>query len=186
MNPFSIVNLIKFGAIAGVIGIIVWSVMGFVGHYHKMERDSASLAACSAVAGGTATGSIQALCPAGISASVVDGLKSRACNDGLGLGEAGAFAVRSACSTDVKRVVASVDALTAEVSNRDGVISQLKSDRNRDVAKAEARGAAQAKVYANANKAIETAPRDPGGGIVCDADCLRNIWGQAPAPGPVH
>jgi hypothetical protein len=178
MNPF---------ASARILGICITSVVMLVAvsiTFHtvsKWRADSAALAACDGLARSATASDPGTACVAMISGVLMLGKASAACDSGLIRGDD--FLVQASCLASVKRVIAERNVRAGEVKDRDVQIDGLIKSRNQDVARAEARGLSQARMKRNADTALDTAPRDPGGRLVCGADCLRQLGGEPPDPG---
>ncbi len=85
------------------------------------------------------------------------------------------FAMSQACGAGVKRLVAAGDAAAAD---RDDLAGQLKTDQDKAllaIGRAETRAGHQQERDEHARAAIAAAPRDAGGSIHCDAECLRKL-----------
>ncbi len=179
MNPFSswrIAGACIAGAALLIAGGLVFQTLS------KWRADSGALAACEAAAATIAPPTLKGGCSAKISGLIIAARASSACDAGLELKEAGGFAVKAACTTPVKRLVAERDAAAGDLRDRDRQLGELLKSRSRDVAAAEARGLQQARLKANADKILNSAPLDPGGRIVCDAECLRGLAGGGVSP----
>jgi hypothetical protein len=87
------------------------------------------------------------------------------------------FAIRQACSTEVKTVVAARDAARNNERDARQALAEIQANTVAAVTRAEQRGAQNQKRISNASKAIEAAPRRDDGLVECDADCLRDIGG---------
>lgn len=177
MNPFSSARIagicIASAALLIAAGVAFHTVS-------KWRADSAALAACDGLVRSPTASDRGSACGAMISGVLRLGKASAACDQGLIKGDD--FLVQASCLASVKRVVAERDARTGEVTDRDAQIDKLIATRNQDVARAEARGLSQARMKRNADTALDNAPRDPGGRLVCGADCLRQLGAEPPGP----
>lgn len=89
------------------------------------------------------------------------------------------YAERASCGEAVKRRGAE---LTVSLADLDDTRRQLADAERRTVAaisRAEARGATQARMKANAEAQIARLPATAGGLLHCDADCLRRLSASA-------
>lgn len=85
------------------------------------------------------------------------------------------FAASQACGSGVKRLVAVMDGAIAERDNLQQLLAQQEATALRAIERAEVRSSKLTERDAHARQAIASAPRDAGGGIVCDAGCLRQL-----------
>lgn len=166
------------GVIAVVLGLlaIVTAAGVWVHHYDRLKADSRALAACSALANKPGLGGVD--CPPTLRTAVLSAAEAAVCDKGLGAGDGGAFTVQQACSAPVKRLVADRDAARASEVSAERLADQLNTNQSAAVARAEARSAAQTQRNAHASDVLSQAPRDAGGHVLCDADCLRGLDGS--------
>jgi len=172
-------NYLKLGGLVAAVAVLLVAVTAaglWLHHYDRLKADSRALAACEALAAKPGLGGVD--CPPNLRTAVLSAAEAAACDQGLGAGDRGAFAVQQACSGSVKRLVADRDAARGDVAGAQTEIDQLKSNQSAAVARAEARGAAQLQRNAHASDLLSQAPRDAGGHVVCDADCLRGLAGS--------
>lgn len=85
------------------------------------------------------------------------------------------FAMAQACGGGVKHLVAVADGAVADRADLTRQLAEQRAGEDQAIARAEARAARQQERDDHASKAIATAPRDAGGSIHCDADCLRQL-----------
>lgn len=143
-------------------------------HQKALADDAASCAVAAA-----AIGDDKPLddCLPEVKREIQEARRGRACEAALlpSLRPETRFAMTQLCSAGTKRLAAQVDGLTAE---RDQLASELAGQEDkalRAIGRAEARSTRQQERDAHARQAIANAPRDAGGGIRCDADCLRQL-----------
>ena len=94
------------------------------------------------------------------------------------------WAAPSTCSSQILELTAAQNMALDQALDRDRQIVQLRSGQSAAIARAHARGASQARSYANAQAAIEAAPRDPSGLVVCDPECMRRLAGGGASADP--
>ena len=87
------------------------------------------------------------------------------------------YAIRQACSTEVKHLHAERDAARNNAADAKQALETLQATMDAAVRRAEIRGANVQKRKSDATRAIQTAPVGDDGLVDCDADCLRNIGG---------
>lgn len=177
MNPFASARIAGICIAAAVLMIAAGVAFHTVS---KWRADSAALTACDGLARSATASDQGTACGAMISGVLRLGKASAACDQGLNRQDD--FLVQASCLASVKRVIAERDARAGEVIDRDALIGRLQKSRKQDIAQAEARGITQARMKQNADTALDAAPRDPGGRLVCGADCLRQLWGEPPGP----
>lgn len=85
------------------------------------------------------------------------------------------FVIVNACGAGVKRLFAERDVLGSRVDNLSAVLAGAAARSDAAVARAEGRAATLNERKADARKAIEAAPRDGVGRIICDAECLHRL-----------
>lgn len=85
------------------------------------------------------------------------------------------FAMQNSCPSGVKRLAAQADAAEANVADLARQLAEAKAHEAAAVTRAEARAIRSNERTSHAQKAIADAPRDAGGNIACDADCLRQL-----------
>ncbi|MBC7169234.1 hypothetical protein [Phenylobacterium sp.] len=150
---------------------------GWIQHQHiRSER----LADCQAIAAGQLARESGERCPTAIVEQLQAARASAACAAGLGAlkGEPGRWGAPAACSARIRDLVARHNVARDLVADRDLELERLRSGQSAALARAEARGASQARRTANAKAAIGAAPRDPAGLIVCGDQCLRQLAGE--------
>ncbi len=171
--------------IAGVLAIGSAFVAGwrYVG---GLRSDRAELGACRVLAAGRVPVQSQ-LCGVQLVAVVERGLAAFACDQALDAeanqAGAGAYQVGRACSAPVKRLDAQREAAASNLVIAKAEIVRLRGRQQIDTAEAVARAVANERKKANANAAIDAAPRGPDGRAICDFECVRRLGGFAAGPG---
>lgn len=110
-------------------------------------------------------------------------VQAETCDASLSAVPENRYGVGNNCSTAVKRLQAQRDAAATE---RDGANEALKRERAAQAAairRAVADTRVQAERKSRAAAAVQSAPRNPDGLVVCDAGCLRARRASAD-PGP--
>jgi type IV secretory pathway VirB10-like protein len=90
------------------------------------------------------------------------------------------FAIRAACSEQVKRVVADRDAAAANYADDEKQLAGAQLRLDQAVSRAEARNLSTTQRKAANDRTIQAAPRDPDGRVRCDAQCLRDLANPRP------
>ncbi|MDP2214989.1 hypothetical protein [Phenylobacterium sp.] len=150
---------------------------GWIQHQHvRSER----LADCQAIASGELARTAGERCPAAVLAQLEAGRAAQACDQALqqSATSPALWGAPPSCSAKVRDLAVRHNAARSALADRERELDQLRSGQLAAIARAEARGASQARRTANANAAIEAAPRDPAGLIVCDDLCLRRLAGE--------
>jgi hypothetical protein len=113
-------------------------------------------------------------CPPAVAAAHRVQVKTRTCDAALASGET--FVLRSACSTEVKTVVADRDAARIERDDARSDAARLRRDQGAALARAEARGFAQAQRTHDLETRLEGDADPTADGLArCDAECLRRL-----------
>jgi hypothetical protein len=161
----------------GISAVLVLVFAGWIQHQHvRSER----LADCQAIAAGELGRAKGELCPAAVADQLQAGLAAGRCDQGLGVIAKSQTAWTSppSCSAQVQALQARHNVARDALADRNRELEQLRSGQVAAIARAEARGATQARRTAHAHDAIEAAPRDPAGLILCDDLCLRGLAGE--------
>lgn len=171
-------NTLALRAIAGVSALLLllgaaWLIKD---RFHQKGLADAA-ARCAAAAGDAGDAKPLTDCAPEIRAEVAAARQGRICEGALlpTLRPESRFAMSQACGAGVKRLAAVADAAAAENASLEQQLATARADLNSAVERAERRAAHSTEREANGRKVIEAAPRAAGGGIVCDADCLRRL-----------
>lgn len=119
-------------------------------------------------------------CPEKLSAAVNAQRQRAACEAGLKADDA--WAISTSCGGQVKDRVARQRTAEHNLADARQQLAQAEQRAVAAVSRAEARATQAAERKARATAAISAAPRDGGGLITCDAECLRNLTGSAARP----
>ena len=92
------------------------------------------------------------------------------------------WGISTACGAQVKDRVARQRAAEHNLADAREQLAQAEQRTIAAVTRAEARARSTAERKARATAAISAAPRDAGGLLVCDADCLRDTSGGPARP----
>lgn len=162
----------------GLLGALALTAAAWLIRDRFHQKDLADSAATCAVAA-AAIGDDKPLdaCLPAVASEVRAARQGRICETALlpSLRPETRFAMAQACGAGVKRLVADRDSLEQE---RDGLAHELAAQQDtalRAIGRAEGRASRQQERDNHARQVIDAAPRDAGGGIRCDADCLRQL-----------
>jgi hypothetical protein len=173
------VSLFALRALVGTAGIAAVALGLVVAKSIEETRLRAVIAghdACAAAVANDGLDVSASRCPPAVAAAHRDQLRARTCDAALAGGET--FGMRSACSTPVKTVVAERDAARGERDRALTEIDRLRKDQSAAVARAEARGRAEAVRTHDLETRLEGPSPLPDSGLArCDAECLRRLAG---------
>lgn len=175
---FGLSGLRLGGAIGGaaLVAFMTWATVDRFSLADKLSDLRADVAGCERAAG-DATLKLDD-CTDGVALGLDYARAASVCDAALDQPATGAFAIRQSCSAPVKRLIAERDARAAELASTRAALDQAQADQTAAVARAEARGAAQATRKERSDAAIQAAP---GAGVSgsdrrsCDAECLRDL-----------
>ncbi|WP_309629610.1 hypothetical protein [Brevundimonas sp.] len=175
---------------------LAWKVLGglvafglvliVAGELQRTFARSERLADCQAIAAGDLGRQKGERCPAPIVDQLTAAAKAEACVSRIGRldSDPQRWAAPLNCDARIHELTAAQNVGLDTILDRDREIFDLQSGQSAAIARAQARGASQARSYANAQAAIDAAPRDPSGLIVCDAGCMRQLAGGQASGGP--
>lgn len=145
------------------------------------RHDAATLQACvAAVApGARIDADPRRDCPDVIAADHLVAVRARACDAALSARPENTYGAAAACSLPVKTVQAERDIARREAVRLTTELSNERLGQDAAIARASASAATLAERKARAVAAVQAAPRDGDGLVVCDADCLRARWATA-------
>ncbi|MBA4010780.1 MAG: hypothetical protein C0481_02835 [Phenylobacterium sp.] len=151
-----------------------------------LQADRVELGACRNLAAGRAP-VLPQRCGPQLVAAVERGLAAAACDQALDAeartAGAGGYQIGRACSAAVKRLDAQRQAASGSLVDAEKEVGRLRGRQEIDTAEAVARAVAIERKKANANAAIDAAPRSADGRAVCDLECVRALAGFGAAPG---
>lgn len=139
----------------------------------KVDRFEACEAA---VAGKPKARPAAEVCSKIIAAADADADRERACSAALVADNT--FAIRMTCGTPTKTLFAQRDAARGEVANLRAELKTTIDGQAGALRRAEAAGRTQAERKAKRDAAVQAAPRDADGLVVCDDGCLRDRFGR--------
>ncbi|PZR32277.1 MAG: hypothetical protein DI526_17025 [Caulobacter segnis] len=142
------------------------------------RKDAAVLKACVAAVSGKGRADLDpaTVCPRPIAADRLAAVRSRACDAALSASPENLYGAATSCSGPVKRVQAERDVARGEAARLTNDLNNERLGQDAAIARAAASAATQAERKARAAAALQAAPRDAGGLVVCDADCMRARW----------
>ncbi len=114
------------------------------------------------------------LCPGVVAVHWAVSVRSQACDQALAAKPENAFGIKASCSTTVKAVWAARSAAQTNLTNTQAELAEERAGRKAALARAAADATAQAERKTRRASIDQTAPRDPDGRVVCDAQCLRD------------
>lgn len=147
---------------------------------------SERLADCQAIAAGDLGRRKGEQCPAPIVDQLTAAATAEACVSRIGRlnQDPQRWVAPLSCDARILELTAAQNVGLDTILDRDREIASLQSGQSAAIARAQARGASQARSYANAQAALNAAPRDPSGLVVCDAGCMRQLAGGEASGGP--
>lgn len=110
--------------------------------------------------------------------------RSYACDAALTARPENTYGVNAACTLPVKTVQTERDVARGEAGRLTRTLNDERLQRDDVVARATAAATTQAERKARAAAALKAAPRDSDGLVVCDAECVRNRWGELASERP--
>lgn len=123
-------------------------------------------------------------CPAAIAADHLVAVQARACDAALDARPEHLFGVGTRCSAPVKRVWTERNVARDEAARLTATLNQERLGRDAAIDRAAASATLQAERKARAAAAVQAAPRDAAGLVVCGVQCLRDraafVAGQQP------
>lgn len=131
----------------------------------------------AAVAGKPKARPAAEVCSKAVASADADADRERACTAALTARPENSFAVRMVCASAVKTVVAQRDAATGERESARAELTTLRASQTAAIRRAQADATIQAERKIRAAQAVERAPRNAAGHVVCDAACLRQRTG---------
>ncbi|MCY1648165.1 hypothetical protein OVA11_14165 [Caulobacter sp. SL161] len=164
--------------LAGVL--VTLSVVGAGWAVVNGARDAATLRACVRALGSEGSPErVAKACPAAIADAHLVAARASACDAALSARPENSYAVAAACSAPVKTVQAERDIARREAARLTSDLTNERLGQDAAIARASASAATLAERKARAVAAVQAAPRDGDGLVVCDADCLRARWATA-------
>ncbi|MBI1407315.1 MAG: hypothetical protein GC145_14470 [Caulobacter sp.] len=168
--------LITAGISAVIITGLGVALAGANARGDRFEKLDGQHRACVASLGRTALpDTVRKLCPERIAVHWAVSVRAQACDDDLTADRT--FGIKAACSTPVKTVWAARNTAQANLTNTKAELAQERAGRKAAVARATSDATLQAERKTHRESIDKTAPRDPAGRVVCDAQCVRDRFG---------
>lgn len=117
------------------------------------------------------------LCPPIVANRWARAVQAETCDAALIMRPENRYGVANNCSTPVKTLQAQRDAAVGERDTARGELTTLRSSQAAAIRRAQADAQSQAERKFRAALAVERAPRNAAGLVVCDAACLRQRTG---------
>lgn len=171
MNP---ITLLKLGG--GLAGVLALAAIGWLVQDRFDQKALADAAAHCNSAAGSLIAPLDECLPL-VKPRLQADRQARACEAALlpQLRPETRFAAAQACGSGVKRLIAQGDAAAGERDRNAAMLADTRAATVRAVDRAETRSTRQQQRTDHATQTIRAAPRDAGGRIACDADCLRRL-----------
>ena len=171
MNP---ITLLKLGG--GLAGMLALAAIGWLVQDRFDQKALADAAGYCNSAAGSLTAPLDECLPL-VKPRLEADRRARACEVALSpqLLPETRFAAAQSCGSGVKRLIAEADTAAAERDRNAAMLAETRAATVRAVDRAEARSTRQQQRTDHAAQTILAAPRDAGGRIACDADCLRRL-----------
>lgn len=162
--------------LGGIGGLLLALSVAWLAKDRFVQKDLADAAKRCAHAATTETGPLDD-CLEPVAARVANDRQNAVCEEALlpSLRPESRFRVLNSCGAGVKRLVADRDAAVAGQADAERRLADTRAAATAAVGRAEARAISQEERKRRASDAIASAPRDAGGNIACDADCLRRL-----------
>jgi len=170
ISQFRLFALLGGGGAVIAGGIWLSSVLG---ERARLRDQAADVKACVAAVKG---GGDVLICPQPIADAASLARRYDACDAALSAGEA--YGVQAACPEAVKRRDAEAAAATHNAAQLAAELARTRAQAKAALSRAEARTQTILRKEADANKALNRAPTGPAGGVRCDDDCLRSLFGE--------
>lgn len=163
----------------GMGALVAFSTAVLISKSVEETRLRAVIAGHDACAGAVANGELDvsaSRCPPAVAAAHRAQARGQICDAALTTGDL--FAMRSACSTSVKTVVAERDGARTERNDARAEVGRLRRDQAAAIARAEARGFAHAQRTHDLETRLEGDADPSDRGLArCDAECLLRLGG---------
>lgn len=173
---------LQLGALALVVSLV--AALGIQSKraekFHDLDvRHQACVAAIKS--GDVGAPAALGVCDLAIASVNAIALRAGACDQALAAKPVNLYAARASCSAPVKQLQADRDAQVANLADLKLQITTERNGRAAAISRAQAAATTEAERKARAAAAVKAAPRDGSGLLVCDAQCMRDRWGQADA-----
>lgn len=164
--------------VAGLAGLAMLATAGWLIRDRFHQRSLAQAAErCAAAAADPADAKSLDPCLPKVRAEILAARQGRICEASLlpSLRPETRFAMAQSCGGGVKRLVAQMDSAEAGLANAQRQLAEARADLSTAVARAERRAGRSNERESHGRTVIQAAPRDAGGIIRCDAECLRRL-----------
>lgn len=164
--------------VAGALGLAALAGAGWLikDRFHQREL-AQNAATCAKAAADPADAKPLDRCLPELAEAIREARRGRICETSLlpRLRPETRFAMQQSCGAGVKRLVAEGDAAAADLAASQRQLRQARQDITSAVLRAERRTNRSNERESHGRTVIEAAPRNAGGTIRCDAECLRRI-----------
>lgn len=173
MNPFTILKLV-----GGLGALLALASLAWLAQDRFDQKRKADAAVRCAAAAGSEHAALDDCLPL-VASRLRAERQARVCEAALlpSLRPATRFSAAQACGAGTKRLIAAGDAAAHERDDLARQLAEARADTTRAVERAEGRATRFQRRNDDARRTIDSAPRDAGGRIACDADCLRRLAG---------
>lgn len=120
------------------------------------------------------------LCDPAIAERWARAVQAETCDTALSAKPANAYGIGNNCSTPVKTLHAQYGVVAEELAGAVQALKDQKGDQVAAIRRAEADARVQAERKSRAAAAVQSAPRNADGLVICDARCLRARRANAP------
>lgn len=136
---------------------------------------------CTAEVGAGSVGLLASakICPPAIAQVHTVAVHAQACEAALSAKPENTYGVGAYCSTPVKTLQAERDVARSEARRLTADLQNERLGRDDAISRATVAATTQAERKARAAAAVQAAPRDGDGLVVCDAKCVRARWPDA-------
>ncbi|PHY20799.1 hypothetical protein [Caulobacter sp. BP25] len=165
--------------LAGLVGVL--AIVAGIHTVAGWREDAAILKACAAAVAIDAPPAADPgrACPSSIAVAALAANRARACDAAFRARPENTYGVAAACTEPVKTVQAERDVARREAGRLTQALSNERLGQDAAIARATASASTQAERKARAAAALQAAPRDGDGLVVCAADCMRARWASA-------
>jgi hypothetical protein len=174
-------NALILRLVGGAFGLAMLASAAWLIRDRFHQQDLAQAAAACAVAAGDPNDAkpLDACLPK-VAAEIRAARQGRICETSLlpSLRPETRFAMAQSCGAGVKRLVAQGDASAADLADARRDLAAARTELTTAVARAEARALRTNERERHGRTVIQAAPRDAGGTIRCNAECLRRLAGD--------
>ena len=175
MSSFSLLS--PWVKLVGAVALSL-AALAAMADWRDAREARGQLRACTAAAGDA--GKPLDSCPPQLKGAIIARRQMAACEAALKADDL--WVISTACGAQVMDRVARQRAAEHNLADAREQLARAEQRTIAAVTRAEARARTSAERKARATAAISAAPRDAGGLLVCDADCLRDTSGGPARP----